>query len=53
MPSSGLLTSLPVRVLIQGLPPATTRGTGGGRRRGKEGRKREREKEGKGEERRK
>jgi hypothetical protein len=45
VPPSGLLTSL--RLLVQCLPPATTRRTGG-REKGKEGR-RKREGEGKGE----
>ena len=49
VPSNGLLTSL--RLLVRCLPPATTRGTGGGKK-GKEGR-RKREGEGRGEERRK
>jgi hypothetical protein len=50
VPPSGLLTSL--RLLVQCLPPATTRRTGRGGRRGKkeEGREKEREREKKGKE---
>ena len=50
VPPSGLLTSL--RLLVQCLPPATTRRTRGGGRRGKkeEGREKEREREKKGKE---
>jgi hypothetical protein len=50
MPPSGPLTSL--RVLVRGLPPATTRGTGGRKKKGeRREEERKREGEGKGEER--
>jgi hypothetical protein len=51
MPPSGLLTSQ--RVLVRGLPPATTRGNGGEKKGKRREEERKREGEGKGEERRK